>query len=843
MSNVNLIFFGMPQSLPLVNELGKHYTSKGGFDVRYMSSVTSLSTMLETSVNGIFIFKVENKKDLTDAVTILKTHRKLVKKGLLKPACVSKVKNKKVDKILSKYGCLDILEPNITPKTLSFKIDFWSRSIGTILKKAQLNNENLQVKSSATEVKEQELKVDIVLVDPLDLQSDIWLLKAKTDYKKILRRWLVRLLGPSPHAGSWVELEPQPGDQEPSWKYVLKNDDGQFVLEDGAWFFYGSKPDFDWKIQRWIFSSSTPHLYFYSRSGQVYSRIKYEKGQLLIAKNSEYAQMKENLILATCESKFEFLNEDQQSSPENREFDEDSEDLGGSLSGAAATEKLDNGPMAGSIRSDIDASKSPEKQTSLATEFEDIDGNLTGKSHTDNINNDPLRGKSSTDALDHSPLEGRVNNPLGAKEKAERESQGFSEDPIDGHLRGKSSTDALDHSPLEGRVNNPLSAKEKAERESEGFSEDPIDGHLRGTSSTDALDHSPLESSMKNPLDAKTRNTEDDGSDEDSENWADDISESPISSNYSSPLEGKNIQNPLAAPRASKAEDPSSANGNQNILKGSFKGGTVRDAVQGDIKQSLHSKDRERPAAPKQTIGTVANPFGGKRKRPDADVDFSEDLARLGEELPVINDGISKEIGESGESEASKDPSANVDMLGSAPKIDPTKKESEMDELLGGGLTEGAYSDTLREEVSNEIEDLDDQRDFQAIIGDGVDVNTESGEVKVVVKQETKNGNHITFLCQFDDLYEDELMVKAPKDSINTKSEVSVSLSMKYNQKKVQIASTGKIVDVEKDTDEPWDLLVIELKNIDKKKIEQFMSLYEERQESIHDFMNKAKGL
>ena len=326
MSKVNIVFFNVPKNLPMIGELMRYYQGQDDFETADVSNPSEVSQLLSMSGNGVIIFKVENKPDLQAVVTLLKSQKKLLRKGLVKTACLSFVKSKKVEKILAKYGCQEVLNPrNITSKTFSFKINFWSKNI-----RAQLVREEkdaaFQQKSNNANAKDTGTtggkKEDFKHCEALTLPSDIWISKLKIDHKRILKRYLSRLMGPSPHMGKWMELEPQPGDRLPTWKFVLKDPEGQLIMEDGAWYFSGSRPEFDWKINRWNFSSERPHLYFYTKDGNVHSRLKYENGQVLITENSSYALTKEQYILQTCESTFAFDNENEEAEQgENLEGD------------------------------------------------------------------------------------------------------------------------------------------------------------------------------------------------------------------------------------------------------------------------------------------------------------------------------------------------------------------------------------------------------------------------------------------------------------------------------------------------------------------------------------------
>jgi hypothetical protein len=240
---LNLIIFQFDENSRLIAEVQKYYKGDESISCVVTDNIADAIKILKEDGQGLFLFNMAAKQHLQSAVMVLKNFKKFTKKGLLKPACITDIKNKKVDKILAKYGCTEVLDPYIKPKSLTYKIDFWSRSLDKILEKQEVEEEIKQSQQKAREAKKDEgkKKEDFVTEKALSLQSDIWIINQKSDCKKVLRRWLIRALGPSPHVGTWVELEPQPGDKLPTWKYVFKDErQGEnFVSEEGAWFFYG----------------------------------------------------------------------------------------------------------------------------------------------------------------------------------------------------------------------------------------------------------------------------------------------------------------------------------------------------------------------------------------------------------------------------------------------------------------------------------------------------------------------------------------------------------------------------------------------------------------------------
>ena len=181
-------------------------------------------------------------------------------------------------------------------------------------------------------------------------------------------------------------------------------------------------------------------------------------------------------------------------------------------------------------------------------------------------------------------------------------------------------------------------------------------------------------------------------------------------------------------------------------------------------------------------------------------------------------------------------------------------KEEELLEALGGGLTDSA---PFEEETTQKLNLVELQRDtiidnkntvpekekldLDEVIGSGPEVDTESGELKVVLKQKTEVGNDITFLCQFEDFYEDELVVLAPKNSLAAKTEVKAKVTLTYKGQKVIVVLGGEIEEVE-EFDLVQDTVIVQVKNLNKEDYEKFISLYQERQGSINEFLELARG-
>ena len=627
MTNLNLIIFNISKELQVIAELNKHYSQQENFDVEFIVNPAKVSQFIQTTGNGIIMFKVASKSDLQAAVYFLKTHKRAIKKGLVKPACILMVKNKKVEKILAKYGCQELLDDNINSKTLRYKVDFWARNLKSQIEKIEKEKANrLKAKSIGAASKNEEedtKKQEFVSTPAIELHSDTWLIKNKSDAKKILKRYLIRVLGPSPHIGQWFELEPQPGDSMLTWKYVLKHkDEQQFVVDEGAWYFSGSKPEFDWKSNRWNFSSDAPHLYFYTTQGEVFSRFKFKGGKVEVAENSNYALTKEEMILETCDTNFNFdagkvakeeeakldgENDGNDVIDKNFEGKTDGEDIrDGLLSAKNKDGSIDE--LGGSLSGKVNKNSEDEDEEAQAKKkgsFEDDQaGHYGGKGSTDVIEDGPLSGKlkpgqvkakedsqkdregfaeddqgghyggrGSTDVIEDGPLSGTLK-PGQVKAKDEKDREGFAEDDQGGHYGGKGSTDKIEDAPLSGKL-KPGQVKAKEDKDREGFAEGDIGGYYGGEGSTNQIDADPLSGKLKPTEQAKKENRkskfeeEDQGGHYDNEGSTDEVDRSPLKGKLKAKdpfAQGDDLDNDddMIAPKKKKSIERSPINQDDN---------------------------------------------------------------------------------------------------------------------------------------------------------------------------------------------------------------------------------------------------------------------------------------
>jgi hypothetical protein len=254
---------------------------------------------------------------------------------------------------LSKFGILDVIDSNITVKALRFKIDFLVKSL--VAGKSNFVNQSAETPSEINKSKEKiENNNGLIWRPPLDSEDDIWLIKnPSSDCKKVLGKWLIKLMGPSPYVGQWLEVE----GKNQLWRFEFKEKKDLFSFNVGMWFFQGThKPEFAWKVNRWIITGDyfelafkTPHAFL--------SRLRFNGKEILITQNSEFAKSRENDIISSFDKNFVFAQDKLKNSVlEGRT--EGEMDLSGDLKGSGATDYL-----AGNLKGEINQNlQSAEKE-------------------------------------------------------------------------------------------------------------------------------------------------------------------------------------------------------------------------------------------------------------------------------------------------------------------------------------------------------------------------------------------------------------------------------------------------------------------------------------------------
>lgn len=137
--NVNIIIFNLSAEALSSQQLKSRFSSEPNINFDTIRFYKEINNHIKVSGNAILLFKVENKSEFVQALAIIKSNQNLIESGLLKPACLLGVNSKKVERLLFKYGCRDVLDINVNPRTLIIKTEMWVRSICNILNQKSEN--------------------------------------------------------------------------------------------------------------------------------------------------------------------------------------------------------------------------------------------------------------------------------------------------------------------------------------------------------------------------------------------------------------------------------------------------------------------------------------------------------------------------------------------------------------------------------------------------------------------------------------------------------------------------------------------------------------------------------
>ncbi len=459
------------------------------YDSEAFGTAAELSTFLSGNSAGMVVCSLRDKNDLIQLAMLMKLVRKAAPNTLIKVIVVNFSGEKQFEKAVAKLGILDMVEDRIQTKALRFKIDFMMKSINAHQKRVAAAPAASAVKNLEQNKAQDKKNLENTPTwnPPLENSNDIWILKNESDCKKVLTRWLVKMMGPSPYVAQWIETK-SPG----IWKFDFKNEHGDFVEGKGAWFYRGDqKPDFVWAENIWLFTSPSFDL-FYQEEGETVSRMSLKDRQLRIAKNSEYARTKESSIVESFDKEFAFRKESEgkadaeafekeQNNFKNLEGKGKTDSLhGGPLSGKGKTSHLNSDPLSMDLEpGENDLSSDPLSQKNSGDKkssfwkgnnkhFEESSADL--EKPTENAPNSgaelSLDGKSS--------VEKYLKNHNKAEEFAAKDiGHAIKKDGVSDNLKGKTSTDEL-----KGHLSSPEASKQLAEKQAKDMS---------GKTSTDKL--------------------------------------------------------------------------------------------------------------------------------------------------------------------------------------------------------------------------------------------------------------------------------------------------------------------------------------------------------------------
>ncbi len=282
--------------------LEKMYERHANVDVQVVANGTEAAQLAKMYQGGLFLFSVFDKRDVAQILTFISGATQELQDGTFKMAGYNNLNNKKLEKFLSQNGCAEEFYGRLTPKTLGYKMTLWFKAIDFAMSKVE-DRKKKEEESKATEIR---------FSESMKLASDCWILNNKEDIHNSLRQWFIDIVGPSPCAGKWVEIENKKDHYDKYWEWKPKMEqEFPFITDLGQWIFKGMEPKFSWKSNSWQFTGKDIYLGFYHQdSERIDYRFVANQSGAEIADNSSAALSKRTMIIESCDPKYHMDNED-----------------------------------------------------------------------------------------------------------------------------------------------------------------------------------------------------------------------------------------------------------------------------------------------------------------------------------------------------------------------------------------------------------------------------------------------------------------------------------------------------------------------------------------------------
>ncbi len=797
------------------------------YESESFDSANDLTTYLSGSHPCLIIASLRDKNDLIQIATFMKQVKKVAPNSYFKVIVINYSADKQFEKAIANLGILDMVDQKIQPKALRFKIDFLMKSINAHLKnqpssQAGSNNvKTLEANASANEKKSIENVPS--WLEGLDCDDDVWLLRNDSDCKKVLTRWMVKFMGPSPYVASWVD-----SGTSGIWKFEFRSGQQDFIFGKGTWFYRGDqKPDFIWSDNSWLFTGRSFDL-FYKDGDSIKSRLKLNEKVLFIAKNSEYAKTKESKIIESFDKELVF-KKDQASKLDMETIDKEQEKYK-NLEGKGKTDQVDVDP-------------------------------LSGKGKTDNIIQDPLSGKGKTSQLSSDPLSMDLKpgeNSLSS-DHLEQTSQSTKEKI---HWNGRNAYGK------EGEADDGLKADQKI-NEGSLLSKDGKSNHekfyrnyneaekfdakeLGGKSSTDQI-----EGHLRSPDAKKTReqvekSQEKSGSifDREKKEREQKAFQKQSSRDISERSSTDDLGGLLTSPDAKKAIEENDK----------FSGNSSTDNLGGPLSSPDGKKSGSNQEKPGSDLAgkSSTNKLGGPLSSPvDRDSQSKKDEKKAGAALYLQARDEREKKRALEETEADRNSIESSKRSKSAHGSsegefidDPSKKSQGPEDDIYSDSTGGAGK-TKSKNTGNAESSLDgkNQKDEN---GNGkvipfVAMEKEKAPAELAESmQEAKvtsviihNGKKV--YCDLDDFFDETIIFSTPDPAILGAKVVSLNMNFNYMNKDTNLKFEGNVRSVEPDG-EGANFVTVEITKEHASAFNTFMKLYTTRQQHVNIFLKTVKG-
>lgn len=781
---MNIIIFRDNHQEPLFSELESELKKDEGSSLVYHTKLKEVAEFIKEHENALILFSPASIKEVKILYQFLKKFKSYIKKDLAKIVCSYKYEDKKYVNKIKQGGVSQFLNPLMKINDLVKNLKELSQS---------LKSSNIDSKKG------------IHFINPLDHKDDCWIITKKENAGFFLRAYLVKLLGPGPTQFNWVERELKNKESKiRAWSMKITHQEYLHLFPTaGEWIFTSDQkaPFFDNKLSQWVFSGSTMSLYL--KDGEkLYKRFESNEGNLNVCKNSTFATSRKESIVQSIEDphrmSFEADKENGNLEGEGSEADQLKD---GNLEGeGGAADEIDgtlegNGVEADKInkhyknKNPLNTSNNDSSEEEEMDSLDDYDDDFETDEdfHNENDEDDMLGDQMfDQESSDENPLSGKNSSDKIDKYYRNNEGQEADESentPPNDMLGGKASNGR----PLAGKGGSDKINKnyEGGLGKNLGEEDDPPD---------DMLDNDGKKGS--GPLSGKS-NSENGG-------------------------EGTDLPDDmLGEPR--KGGAPLTGKGSTDKLNKNYDGEIGGNQV--DKEGSLNDMPGESSRS--------SAPLAGKGGTDQIDKNYGSNGTDGSnkDDSQSSSEGVDDPFGKDGSSDEEEYDDSQENYTQSwkkkAPNV-PTYERDDTEEEAAKTVDYGSEN-IANLEMNNSEDNLDT-------------LDIESGEMKCEVYR-LANPNSGRFNCQFEDFFEENLTLKSMQvPDFEPDEELGITISFSYQGQESILDLNGVFVYEEIDEDTEEVFLQFNLKNINKREVDNFMEFYQERQKNISKFLNKSRA-
>lgn len=740
---------------------------------------------VEEQAAALIICALADKQDLVQIATLVKLAKK--SNCVLKLVVVNFAKTKQFDLAVNKLGIQEVLDVTVPPKSLRFKLDLWLKALKSQTKYA---GAELSVKSAEAKTQKESKTEDKNLqhLPALNCQDDIWLQHRDYECKKVLGRWLMRLMGPSPYVAQWAEVQ----GKNNLWRLDFTQNKAQFVKGNGDWYFRGdNKPEFNWKENLWYMNGDNADLFYYET--EVISRLQLKDKVLSLSANSTFAKAKEKLILESFDKDLVFKTE---AASENLDsFAEKGDSLDTMMKGLGQAAEKEAGHLQGKGKTDH------QKQGNLQGENKgeaDLGGQLSGKSSTSKLDHSGMGGPAG-DSLSDSPTLGYNNKhhthetkykghfepdlfealDEEQKEKKEKEAQKAS-----GPLAGKANTSHIDMSGLKSPSASNVESGSQLEQEMrQRAHETKYKGHFE-PEQHEALEkekakREKLEREQHGPMSGKGSTSE---------------------------LDHRGQQGPGAG--AMKEGSLLDLENKNHSHETKYKG--HHQAEQFEAKEARKNQyqqdDQDGEYGGRSQTDHLKKHYGGSHPVDQREEETESQNPRFAQK----GRGKASKAYDDGDVESEDENSNLIDLNAKSQKRKLSKQKQ--------SGKEKAIAFTLN------------------TIDPSLEEASQNAQVEAYLVHEKAR-----LACELDDFFEDQVIFRLAKCHLKDQDKVDLDISFNYLKNSTQLKVSGVVVSNDVSEETAFVTVTIAQKGVEE--FEAFMKLYQKRQQNVEFFLKKVKGL